>query len=73
VTTGRRGLRASARALTDESEVDNRQPMKNRRSAVMRWNVVPQPAITVGVVVGAGVVAFVASGIGNRIPENLVN
>ena len=43
------------------------------RSAVVWWDVVPQPAIPVRIVVGAGVVAFVTSDSGNGFAEDLVN
>lgn len=43
------------------------------RSAVVWRDVVPQPAIPVRIVVGAGVVAFVTSDSGNGFAEDLVN
>jgi hypothetical protein len=40
----------------------------------MVWrNIVPQPALALGLVSMCGIVAFVTSRIGNRITENLVN
>jgi hypothetical protein len=40
---------------------------------MVRRNVVPQPAVALGLVGWCCIVAFVTSGIGNRITENLVN
>jgi hypothetical protein len=40
---------------------------------MVRRNVVPQPAVALGVVGGRGIVALVTGGIRNGFTENLVN
>jgi hypothetical protein len=40
---------------------------------MVRWDVVPQPTLSLGFVGGCGVVSFVASGVWNYIAEDFVN
>jgi hypothetical protein len=47
--------------------------MGDHCSGVVRWDVVPQPTLSLGFVGGCGVVSFVASGVWNCIAEDFVN